>query len=401
MVAESEEMISSNESHPSASQCPRCGANLPPGTLDFTVCQYCGTSLIWNRQQAETGESQETVVKGLRLKLFSYTDSEGTGLEVFSMLAPTGWEFQGGCQWLLDNPGMPATVAFQMWNPQGAEMFEVLPNMNFTWSNNPLSGMMFPVGSRYFGAEVRQPAGIQGALQNLVIPRFRSRVENLEILNEELLPDLPKLVRSEALVSGGSAEGGKIRIRYTGQGIQYDEEIYAVVEVFRTPITTMFSTTEIITWFVDYVFSFRAAAEQLDNTADIFSVMIGSFHLNPHWYAAFKSIAQQLAQQQIQRIHHIGQIGQMMAQTGSDIRESNLNDWYARQDVYDRLATDWSRTLRSVDGFYDPHREEVVELPSGYGHAWANNMGEYILTEDSNFNPNIHSNLHWEAMEQK
>jgi hypothetical protein len=254
MVAESEEMTSSNESHPSASQCPRCGANLPPGTLDFTVCQYCGTSLIWNRQQAETGESQETVVKGLRLKLFSYTDSEGTGLEVFSMLAPTGWEFQGGCQWLLDNPGMPATVAFQMWNPQGAEMFEVLPNMNFTWSNNPLSGMMFPVGSRYFGAEVRQPAGIQGALQNLVIPRFRSRVENLEILNEELLPDLPKLVRSEALVSGGSAEGGKIRIRYTGQGIQYDEEIYAVVEVFRTPITTMFSTTEIITWFVDYVF---------------------------------------------------------------------------------------------------------------------------------------------------
>jgi hypothetical protein len=401
MVAESEEMISSNESHPSASQCPRCGANLPPGTLDFTVCQYCGTSLIWNRQQAETGESQETVVKGLRLKLFSYTDSEGTGLEVFSMLAPTGWEFQGGCQWLLDNPGMPATVAFQMWNPQGAEMFEVLPNMNFTWSNNPLSGMMFPVGSRYFGAEVRQPAGIQGALQNLVIPRFRSRVENLEILNEELLPDLTKLVRSEALVSGGSAEGGKIRIRYTGQGIQYDEEIYAVVEVFRTPITTMFSTTEIITWFVDYVFSFRAAAEQLDNTADIFSVMIGSFHLNPHWYAAFKSIAQQLAQQQIQRIHHIGQIGQMMAQTGSDIRESNLNDWYARQDVYDRLAIDWSRTLRSVDGFYDPHREEVVELPSGYGHAWANNMGEYILTEDSNFNPNIHSNLHWEAMEQK
>ncbi len=163
----------------------------------------------------------------------------------------------------------------------------------------------------------------------------------------------------------------------------------------------MFSTTEIISWFVDYVFSFRAAAEQLDNTADIFSVMIGSFRLNSHWYAAFKSIAQQLAQQQIQCIHHIGQIGQMMAQTGSDIRESNLNDWYARQDVYDRLATDWSRTLRSVDGFYDPHREEVVELPSGYGHAWANNLGEYILTEDSDFNPNIHSNLHWEAMEQK
>jgi hypothetical protein len=51
-----------------------------------------------------------------------------------------------------------------------------------------------------------------------------------------------------------------------------------------------------------------------------------------------------------------------------------------------------------VDGFYDPHREEVVELPSGYGHAWANNLGEYILTEDPSFNPNLESTQHWEPM---
>jgi hypothetical protein len=42
----------------------------------------------------------------------------------------------------------------------------------------------------------------------------------------------------------------------------------------------------------------------------------------------------------------------------------------------------------------------VVELPSGYGHAWANNLGEYILTEDPNFDPNVQSNLHWEPMQQ-
>jgi hypothetical protein len=54
-----------------------------------------------------------------------------------------------------------------------------------------------------------------------------------------------------------------------------------------------------------------------------------------------------------------------------------------------------------VDAFYAPHRQEEVELPSGYGHAWANNLGEYILTEDPNFNPNVHSSLHWEPMEQR
>jgi len=58
------------------------------------------------------------------------------------------------------------------------------------------------------------------------------------------------------------------------------------------------------------------------------------------------------------------------------------------------------KMFRRVDAFSPPRCEEVVELPAGYGHAWANNLGEYIVTEDSNFNPNLSSNLHWEPMQQ-
>jgi hypothetical protein len=134
---------------------------------------------------------------------------------------------------------------------------------------------------------------------------------------------------------------------------------------------------------------------------DLYKVMVASFQINPNWYAAFKSIAQYMAQRQIQHIHNIGQIGQMYAQAGSQMRQQNLNDWYARQQTYDRLSTDWSREIRGVEAFFDPHRQEVVELPSGYGQAWANNLGEYILTDSLNFNPNIDSNLHWEPMQQK
>ena len=139
----------------------------------------------------------------------------------------------------------------------------------------------------------------------------------------------------------------------------------------------------------------------MNQAGKLFYVMISSFRVNPHWYAAYKSIIQSLIQGQIQRIRHIGQIGQIYAQTGREIREQNLRDWYSRQEVYDRLSTDWSREIRGVDAYFDPHRQEVVELPSGYGNAWANNLGEYILTEDPNFNPNQVSNLHWEPMPQK
>lgn len=389
-----------SETKPAALRCPQCGGSLPPGARGYTVCQYCGSSLVCGSRKGDAGTTEQAVVRGMHLKMFTHMDREGTGLELFRMLVPVGWQFRGGCRWLLDNPGMPAVVACQLWNPQGAEAFEILPNMNLTWNNNPMTRMMHPVGSRYFGAEVRPPMGIQDAMRTLVLPRYRSQVQNLQVLSHELLPDFPKLAKSEAAVSGGSAEGGKVRIRYTWQGMQFDEEIYGMVEIFRAPLATMFSAGEIIIWFVDALFSFRAAAGRLDASADLFSVMIRSFQLNPQWYAAFKSVAQYLAQMQIQRIHHIGQIGQILAQTGREMREQNLRDWYGRQEVYDRLSTDWSRTIRGVDGFFDPHRQEVVELPSGYGHAWANNLGEYILTEDPSFNPNVHSSLHWEPMQQ-
>lgn len=128
---------------------------------------------------------------------------------------------------------------------------------------------------------------------------------------------------------------------------------------------------------------------------------MGSFQTNPHWYAAFKSIAQFLIQQQIQRIHHIGQIRQILAQTGREIREQNLLDWYSRQKVYDRLSVEYSWQIHNGDGIYDPDREKVVEHPAIYEHAWANNLAEYILTDDPNFNLNIDSNPHWEPMQQQ
>jgi hypothetical protein len=39
-----------------------------------------------------------------------------------------------------------------------------------------------------------------------------------------------------------------------------------------------------------------------------------------------------------------------------------------------------------------------VELPTGYNYAWANPLGEYVITDNPNFNPNIGSNETWELL---
>jgi hypothetical protein len=398
--------MTSDHSNPVALKCPQCGADLPPAPAGYLLCRYCGSSLVWHGpaisgDPTATAPTGAAVARGLRLKLIRCADPEGTGLEMFRMLVPAGWEQRGGCRWQLDNPSMPATISFEVYNPQGAEAFEILPNLNFIWNTNPMERFLAPPGSRSFGAEVLEPVTIGKAFRKFVLPRCRAAFSDLKILNEEPVPDLPQLVKSDAALTGNLAQGGKVRIAYTGQNAQLEEEIYGVVEMYLTHRPGLFGTSELVLWYIDYLFSFRAAVGRLDACADLFKVMLGSFQLNPHWYAAFKSVAQYLAQRQIQRIHHIGQIGEIMAQAGREMREQNLHDFYARQETYDRLATDHSRQIRGVDGFYDPHREEVVELPAGYGNAWANNLGEYILTDDPNFNPNLDSTLHWEPMGQK
>jgi hypothetical protein len=59
------------------------------------------------------------------------------------------------------------------------------------------------------------------------------------------------------------------------------------------------------------------------------------------------------------------------------------------------------KTIREVDEYYNPFQGQGVELPGGYNHAWSSNLGEYILTDDPFFNPNIETNLNWEMLKRK
>ena len=147
----------------------------------------------------------------------------------------------------------------------------------------------------------------------------------------------------------------------------------------------------------------REVEDALVATADLFQVIVRSLKVNAQWKAAYEQVIAQLAQAQIRHIRHVGQIGSMYAQTGAQIRQENLDSWYGRQEVYDRLSHDWSETIRGVETYYDPYKGYEVELPSRYDHAWVNSRGEYIVTDDPNFNPNVDtdSTLNWEQMQAR
>jgi hypothetical protein len=65
----------------------------------------------------------------------------------------------------------------------------------------------------------------------------------------------------------------------------------------------------------------------------------------------------------------------------------------------DRVSSQFSQYMRGVDPYYDPVAQKNIELPTGYDNAWVDNSGQYVLSDNPNFNPNIGGNQSFQRLE--
>ncbi len=297
----------------------------------------------------------------------------------------------------MDNPAMPAVSQFRVWNPKGTEEFRVFPNPAFFWTDNELTLALFPVGSKYFGNEVMAPLKPVEALRDIVIARFLPNVQGLKIISEQ---DISNLVNPTGAtipsVLQTSTQAGKIRIEYIENGKTIEDEIYCVVEATFFPMSG--GTTNIM-WGVNCISSFRAEKGKLDANAKIFQTISRSVKLNLQWFNTYVQVIEYLIKMEIQQIKSIGELGSIIAQTGSEIRQENLDLYNQWEAMNDRVSNQFSQYIRGVDSYYNPLEEKNVELPTGYDNVWVNNLGEYILAENPSYNPNIGGNQNFQRLE--
>jgi hypothetical protein len=333
---------------------------------------------------------------------FVYQDPQA-GMEAFRLLIPKGWNADGAIQWSA-NPALPAQSHFRFFNPKGSEEFNLFPTQSYFWTNNRMFLTTNPPGTVRFGTWVAEPVDLQTAFRQLVLRNYRNRIADLHIVSEAPVPELAELAKGEPTPGvKAAAEGGKMRVEYSDHGNAMEEEFYSVVSEFVTPMpgSMMSGGYYINYWFIDYIFSFKAAKGELQQNSKTFQTMLFSLKVNPRWLAKVIHVKERLAQMYINGIRTVGHIGNVIAQTGSEIREQDQRFWEQRQQANERVVDNFCDHIRGVQRYNDPFSGNEVELPSGYGHAWANNLGEYIVTDNPNLNPNVGSNLHWEPLPAK
>lgn len=337
----------------------------------------------------------------LRLKRVSYVDRQGIGTEAFSFLAPADWQLRGGVVWTLRSPAMPATVAFTVTSPDGACQLEAFPTGLYFWTNNPMVLQNFPPGSSYLGSEVRPPLGPVQTLQQIIIPAHRRGVAGMRVVEAKVLPELARqLGAGQHAPPGGrsGALGGKVRVQYQLGQRAFEEEFLCVVETTAVGMPSLYGTIVNVNWLPSYVFSFKAPAGRLEAARPIFALMVRTFRINPRWFNKYSQLINILVQNKIRQINNIARVSRIISQTNDEISDMVMSSWRRRNAVYDRLADQFSQTIRGVDEYYDPTAQQRVELPNGYQRAWTNGQGEYVLTDNPTFNPNVGSNQNWTAL---
>jgi hypothetical protein len=334
----------------------------------------------------------------VRFKTFSVRDRDDMiGGEVVSFLAPSTWKVDGGVTWRV-HPILPASLTSRLHDPQGPDSVEFFPTLPFSWGGLTGPGTFFPQGSIYLGNEVQPPpAGVIQCIQTIVIPRFRAKVHP-RIVKEEELPDLAKVVKAENPDQGGvrpAVSAAKVRIEYQESGKTVEEDIYCALVVMPLPGGNM------TIWMADKLAGLRAEKGKLDGRTKIFQTIIHSAKLNLQWFNKYAQLVQALTRAQMQQIKNAGEFSKILSKTSSEISSTMQRAYEERQAAMDRVNENFSQHIRGVDAYHDPVEGKAVELPSGYTDAWVNSRGEYVITENPNFNPNVEMEGGWRKLEKK
>ncbi|MGA8754313.1 hypothetical protein [Candidatus Deferrimicrobium sp.] len=72
-----------------------------------------------------------------------------------------------------------------------------------------------------------------------------------------------------------------------------------------------------------------------------------------------------------------------------------------RSESQDRISQSFSEYVRGVETYRNPYEGRPVQLPSGYSDAWVNARGEYLLSNNAGFNPNVGDTTEWRRMDRR
>ena len=324
---------------------------------------------------------------------------------------PEGWRAQSHVTWNFQNASLPVIAYARISNPQGRESFEFLPTEFFFWINEGWG--FYQQGQVVMGQAFLPPMSAADAMTRWVVPKYRGNRPGLAVAGVSAAPGL---ARRLGLDTGGApCEEVCVRLRYTEDSVNFEEEFYGVKVAAEVPYYGPQGMMTQVNWGFARLFCFRAEAGALDALRETFWHVAGSVKMNPLWEQLYAQVLQQLKAQFDQYIQAGYSQIQAAAQLSSAISANNdylLNSFEEQRRAAQHssasagappggsTADAFDEYVRGVETVNDPYYGESQQ-DYNYQYHWTNGSGEYQHSNDPFFNPNVGSSQDWTLMGPK
>ncbi len=327
----------------------------------------------------------------LALQKVVINDPVAVNNDAFTLLMPQGWKTTGGVKWYM-NLWHQASLEIQVANPNGMERLTTFPYCYFHWFANPIVPM--PVGTLYNGGIIHPLMTDPRAVTKKFLLPMLPPGTNPVITGYQELPELAKALQK---LHGVPVVFGKVRVEYVLNGQAVEEDYYLSLYQFQANILGQ----PYVNWGPAWPpFALRAAKGQLDAKTPLLMSLAESIKVNPKWEAERQYVCQ-LFQQRLQNAtDNAAALSKHIAANSQAISDMNAKSYAYQQAVHDKMAQKFSEAIMGVTSYKSPHSSYPVQLPSAYQYAWVSGNGQYIMSNNATFNPNVGSTQSWQLMKQ-
>ncbi len=348
----------------------------------------------------------------LRMKVLNVVDQQGFERPMVSasMLIPTDWQSQASTAWNIKDRCNTIQTTIHASGPDGRG-FDVFPAYAWTWADDPRPLQQLYQQSAQYGThacDVMQPMGAADFLKRN-INRIRP---NAQIVAIEPYPKRMEVLQQQAHQTEQTAAQYKlqqrvrpdvvrVRVKYSANGRAVEEWLVVVTVVTATLGPSYNVQAARMTQAYTYnckamVTALRAPEGQLDASEKFFDLLAGTYHVNPAWQSRVTGAAQAIQQTELKGIRDRSAI---ISKNADDIRNIQREGFENQQRTQDRTSAQFSQTIRGVETYRNPSTGETIELSNQYGHAWVNNRGEYLLSDQAGFDPNVAFKESWQPLQ--
>jgi hypothetical protein len=367
---------------------------------------------IPQEKQKNLAEFKDRFIKLKQVKIYDYNGFAQPEV-AYTFLLPEGWKTSGGIKWNGNAKCITEYVTNRLHaeSPDGKLSFDMFPIKTYEWMNDETALQMAEYSRQTpgQGCMLHQPMNASQFISEVFIPEIRPGAQKIKIVKtsgaanaarekssreiKEMLQSYNVDLKTDAVIA---------TIRYKDQNSVRNEWITTSIIQYSYSLPSAMNYGSYYTYFTttaDDIMSFSAPEGELEKNEKLFSTIMASFHLNPVWERAINNFFNNMANIQLKGAMDRSRI---WSNAMNEIGNMQYQSWQQREQSQDKIAQNWSQYMRGVETYFDPNTNTSVELSSGYNQAWSDNNGNYILSEDPNFNPNEYfTKENWGLLKKK